>query len=348
MVAHGMKNACEGRKSAMSQVTLSGLTPTSSGIHLGNYFGAVRQWIDLQKEGGAHYFIASYHALTTVKKAQTLSENIFGIACDYLALGLDPEQAVIYRQEDVPEVCELSWILSTLTPMGLLERCHAYKDKIEKGISADHGLFAYPCLMAADILIVRSHRVPVGQDQKQHVEVTRDIAGKFNQLYGEVFPLPEPLILEGQAAKVPGVDGQKMSKSYGNDLGIFEPEKKLRKKIMGIVTDSQGVDDPKEPEGNTIYELYKLVASEEQVAEMAEKMRASGIGYGYGHAKQELYEALLGHFADARTCRAELENDPARVEEILQHGAQKVRPVVEETMDAVHAGIGITTRKTRG
>ncbi len=331
----------------MSQVTLSGLTPTSSGIHLGNYFGAVRQWIDLQREGGAHYFIATYHALTTVKKAETLRDNIFGIACDYLALGLDPEKAVIYRQEDVPEVCELSWVLSTLTPMGLLERCHAYKDKVEKGISADHGLFAYPCLMAADILIVRSHRVPVGQDQKQHVEVTRDIAGKFNQLYGEVFPLPEPLILEGQAAKVPGVDGQKMSKSYGNDLGIFEPENKLRKKIMGIVTDSQGVDDPKDPEGNTIHELYKLVAPQEKVDEMADKMRSTGIGYGYGHAKQELFEALLEHFADARTARANLESDPDKVEEILREGARKIRPIVEETMEAVHQAIGIQSRSLR-
>ncbi len=328
----------------MSQVTLSGLTPTSSGIHLGNYFGAVRQWIDLQKEGGAHYFIATYHALTSVKDPEVLAGNIFGVACDYLALGLDPEKALIYRQEDVPEVCELSWILSTLTPMGLLERCHAYKDKVEKGISADHGLFAYPVLMAADILIVRSHRVPVGQDQKQHVEVTRDIAGKFNQLYGDVFPLPEPFILEGNAAKVPGIDGQKMSKSYGNDLGIFEPEKKLRKKVMSIITDSQGVDDPKEPEGNTIVDLFKLVASEEKVEEMAEKMRSSGIGYGYGHAKQELYEAILEHFADARTRRIELVNNPDKVEEILHEGARKIRPVVEETMEAVHNALGIRSR----
>lgn len=328
----------------MSQVTLSGLTPTSSGIHLGNYFGAVRQWIDLQKEGGAHYFIATYHALTSVKDPEVLAGNIFGVACDYLALGLDPEKALIYRQEDVPEVCELSWILSTLTPMGLLERCHAYKDKVEKGISADHGLFAYPVLMAADILIVRSHRVPVGQDQKQHVEVTRDIAGKLNQLYGDVFPLPEPFILEGSAAKVPGIDGQKMSKSYGNDLGIFEPEKKLRKKVMSIITDSQGVDDPKEPEGNTIVDLFKLVASEEKVEEMAEKMRSSGIGYGYGHAKQELYEAILEHFADARTRRTELVNNPVKVEEILHEGARKIRPVVEETMEAVHNALGIRSR----
>ncbi|MEC9477220.1 MAG: tryptophan--tRNA ligase [Planctomycetota bacterium] len=330
----------------MSLITLSGLTPSNAGVHMGNYFGAVRQWIDLQDQGGAHYFIASYHALTTVRDPKILAANITGVAMDYLALGLDPEKAVIYRQEDVPEVCELSWILSTLTPMGLLERCHAYKDKVAQGLSADHGLFAYPVLMAADILIVRSHRVPVGQDQKQHVEVTRDIAGKFNQTYEEVFPLPEPFIQEGQSAKVPGIDGQKMSKSYGNDLGVFEAEKKLRKKVMSIVTDSQGVDDPKVPEGNTIYELYKLVASDSQVQEMAEKMQSSGIGYGYGHAKQELFEGLMEFFADARVRRAGLEANPQQVEEILQEGARRVRPVVEETMDAVRSAVGVTPSKT--
>ena len=328
----------------MGLITLSGLTPSNSGIHLGNYFGAVRQWIDLQDQGGAHYFIASYHALTTVRSAEVLSSNISGIAMDYLALGLDPEKAVIYRQEDVPEVCELSWILSTVTPMGLLERCHAYKDKVAQGLSADHGLFAYPVLMAADILIVRSNRVPVGQDQKQHVEVTRDIAGKFNQTYSDVFPLPEPFIPEGQTAKVPGIDGQKMSKSYGNDLSIFDSEKKLRKNVMAIVTDSQGVDEPKNPEGNTIFDLYKLVASEQQVAEMAEKMRSKGIGYGYGHAKQELFEALLEYFADARSRRTELEANSNQVEEILQEGARRVRPVVDETMDAVRSAVGVTSR----
>ncbi|MDE0958665.1 MAG: tryptophan--tRNA ligase [Planctomycetota bacterium] len=325
----------------MSLITLSGLTPTSSGIHLGNYFGAVRQWIDLQDGGGAHYFIASYHALTTVRDPAQLSSNIRAVAMDYLALGLDPERAVIYRQEDVPEVCELSWILSTLTPMGLLERCHAYKDKVSQGISADHGLFAYPVLMAADILIVRSHRVPVGQDQKQHVEVTRDIAGKFNQTYGEVFPVPEPLILEGNAAKVPGLDGQKMSKSYGNDLCIFESEKKLRKRVMSIVTDSQGVDEPKEPEGNTIFELYKLVATDDKVDAMADKLRSSGIGYGYGHAKQELFEAMLEYFADARSRRLQLEENPDEVEQILRSGADRIRPVVEKTMEAVRSAIGV-------
>ncbi|MDE0960771.1 MAG: tryptophan--tRNA ligase [Planctomycetota bacterium] len=325
----------------MSLMTLSGLTPSSSGIHLGNYFGAVRQWIDLQDAGGAHYFIASYHALTTVRDAAQLTSNIRSVAMDYLALGLDPERSVIYRQEDVPQVCELAWILSTLTPMGLLERCHAYKDKVSQGISADHGLFAYPVLMAADILIVRSHRVPVGQDQKQHVEVTRDIAAKFNQTYGEVFPIPEPLILEGSAAKVPGIDGQKMSKSYGNDLCIFESEKKLRKRVMSIVTDSQGVDEAKEPAGNTIFELYKLVATVEQSETMADKMRSTGIGYGYGHAKQELFEAMLEYFADARSRRLQLEENPDQVEQILRSGADRIRPVVEQTMEAVRTAVGV-------
>ena len=321
--------------------TLSGLTPTNSGIHLGNYFGALRQWIALQERGDAYYFIATYHALTTVRDRGVLAENVTEIALDYLALGLDPEVAVLYRQEDVPEVCELSWVLSTLAPMGLLERCHAYKDKVARGLSAEHGLFAYPVLMAADILIVRSTHVPVGQDQKQHVEVTRDLASKFNQTFGEVFPLPEPLIPDGNLAKVPGLDGQKMSKSYGNDIAIFSEEKSMRKRVMGIVTDSCGVDDPKVPEGNTIFELFKLVASEDRVEEMAEKFRASNQGYGYGHAKQELFEALLDYFGPARSRRESLAADPATVEEILRAGAQKVRPVVEETMEAVRKAVGV-------
>ncbi len=320
---------------------LSGLTPTSAGIHLGNYFGAVREWIRLQEENDAYYFVATYHAMTSLKDPAKMRENQREVALDYLALGLDPERATIYRQQDVPEVTELSWILSTLTPMGLLERCHAYKDKVAKGISADHGLFAYPVLMAADILIVRSEGVPVGQDQKQHVEVTRDLAMKFNQEFGEVFPLPEPLILKGSAAKVPGIDGQKMSKSYGNDVRIFDPEKKLRKQLMAIVTDPTGVDDAKEPEGNTIYELFQLVANPDEVQAMAEKFRATGIGYGYGHAKQELFEKLMDYFGPARARRAELVENPQRVEEILRAGAERVRPVVEETMDAVRSATGL-------
>jgi len=320
---------------------LSGLTPSSAGIHLGNYYGAIRQWIALQERNEAFYFVATYHALTSLRSAEALRRNQLEVALDYLALGLDPERSALYRQQDVPEVAELTWILSTVTPMGLLERCHAYKDKVAKGLPADHGLFAYPVLMAADILIVRAGGVPVGQDQKQHVEVARDIALKFNQAYGEVFPVPEPIICEGGAAKVPGIDGQKMSKSYGNDLRIFDPEKQLRKRVMAIVTDSKGVEEAKEPVGNTIWELYRLVADPERVDSMAERLRASGIGYGYGHAKQELYEALLERFGDARRRRAELAATPAVVEEILRAGAAKVRPLIAETMDTVRRATGL-------
>ena len=320
---------------------LSGLTPSSAGIHLGNYYGAIRRWIALQEKNEAFYFVATYHAMTSLRSAADLRRNQLEVALDYLALGLDPARATLYRQQDVPEVTELAWILSTVTPMGLLERCHAYKDKVAKGLPADHGLFAYPVLMAADILIVRAAGVPVGQDQKQHVEVARDIALKFNQAYGEVFAIPEPLIAEGAAAKVPGIDGQKMSKSYGNDLRIFDPEKKLRKQVMAIVTDSKGVDEPKEPAGNTIYELYRLVAEPEEADAMADRFRAAGTGYGYGRAKQELNEALLERFAPARKRREELAADLGEVEMILRAGAEKVRPVIAETMDAVRRATGL-------
>ncbi len=320
---------------------LSGLTPTSAGIHLGNYFGAVRQWIGLQEEHEAFYFVATYHAMTSLRSAEELRRNQLEVALDYLSLGLDPLKATIYRQQDVPEVTELAWILSTVTPMGLLERCHAYKDKVAKGAAADHGLFAYPVLMAADILIVRAGGVPVGQDQKQHVEVTRDIAMKFNQAYGDVFPLPEPLILPGAAARVPGIDGQKMSKSYGNDIRIFDSEKRLRKQVMAIVTDSMGVEEAKAPEGNTIFELYRLVAAEDQIAAMSDRFRAQDAGYGYGHAKQELFEALIDHFGPARERRAALAAKPDDVEEILREGAKRVRPVIAETMNAVRAATGL-------
>ncbi|MFQ5653178.1 MAG: tryptophan--tRNA ligase [Planctomycetota bacterium] len=320
---------------------LSGATPTGRGLHLGNYFGAIRQWIELQNRGEAFYFVASYHALTSVRDAAAMEENMRSVALDYLALGLDPGRATLYRQNDCPEVCELTWILSSVTPIGLLERCHAYKDKIAQGLPADHGLFAYPVLMAADILIVRSDVVPVGQDQKQHVEVTRDIAGKFNQTYGEVFPLPEAHIVE-TVAKVPGIDGRKMSKSYDNDIRIFEGEKKLRKTILSIVTDSKTVEEPKEPEGNTIFELYKLLAPAERVEDLAARFRAGGLGYG--HAKQELFEAFLEFFGPVRRRREELAAKPEEVEEILQEGARRVRPIAEETMDRVRAATGISAR----
>src|SRR5688572_30641581 len=238
---------------------LSGIQP-SGVLHIGNYFGAMRRQVARQAEHECFYFIADYHALTTVRDPEAMRKNVLDVALDYLAVGLDPTRTVFFRQSDVPQVVELSWILSTITSMGLLERCHSYKDKIARNIEASHGLFAYPVLMAADILIYDSHRVPVGRDQKQHVEVTRDIAGRFNSLYGETLVIPEAEI-EDATAVVPGVDGQKMSKSYGNTIEMFSPEKKVRKAIASIVTDSKTVEEPKEPEGNIIYSLYSLVAT---------------------------------------------------------------------------------------
>ena len=316
---------------------LSGLTP-SGAIHLGNYFGAVRQWIELQDRGEAFYFIANYHALTSVRNAEVLSKNTFDVALDYLALGLDPERAVLWRQSDVHEVCELAWILTTVTPMGLLERCHAYKDKVSQGMSPDHGLFAYPVLMAADILLFDSDKVPVGEDQKQHIEVTRDIAIKLNATYGELFKLPEEYIAAG-VGRVPGVDGRKMSSSYGNDIRIFEDEGKIRKKIMSIVTDSKGVEEAKDPEGSVIFELYKLMARPEQIEELAGRYRAGGMGYG--HAKQALFDAFLEKFGPARARRAELAKEPEKVEAILKRGAGKARAIALQTMGKVRRAVGI-------
>ena len=239
---------------------LSGIQP-SGRLHLGNYFGMMEPAIRLQDEGEAYYFIADYHALTTITDPAEVRQNVRDAAIDFLAAGLDPEKAVFFRQSDVPEVTELSWILSTVTPMGLLKRCHSYKDKIDKGIEASHGLFAYPVLMAADILIYDSNIVPVGEDQKQHVEVTRDIAQKINHRFGDLLVIPEPRIRE-DSARVPGLDGEKMSKSYGNIVEIFGDEKPLRKKIMSIVTDSTPVEDPKDPSASIIVDLYKLFGSE--------------------------------------------------------------------------------------
>ena len=323
----------------MTMRILSGLTP-SGAIHLGNYFGAVRQWIELQDKGEAFYFIANYHALTSVRNAEVLSKNTFDVALDYLALGLDPERAVLWRQSDVHEVCELAWILTTVTPMGLLERCHAYKDKVSQGMSPDHGLFAYPVLMAADILLFDSDKVPVGEDQKQHIEVTRDIAIKLNTTYGELFKLPEEYIAAG-VGRVPGVDGRKMSSSYGNDIRIFEDEGKIRKKIMSIVTDSKGVEEAKDPEGSVIFELYKLMARPEQIEELAGRYRAGGMGYG--HAKQALFDAFLEKFGPARERRAQLAKEPEKVEAILKRGAEKARAIARETMGKGRRAVGIPT-----
>src|SRR5438132_3310285 len=262
----------EGRKRILSGVQPSGK------IHLGNYFGAIKQHIALQNEALCFYFIADYHALTTVRDPRTLRQNVWDAALDYLALGLDPDKAIFFRQSDVPEMTELAWIFSTVTNMGLLERAVSYKEKIEKGIEASVGLFTYPILMAADILIYRSHLVPVGKDQVQHIEMTQDIAGKFNRTYSEVFPIPTYRL--DKESKVPGVDGQKMSKSYGNIIEVFAEGKPLRKTVMNIVTDSSTVADPKDPDRCNVFALYSLFATDEEKAEMAARYRAGGMGYG--------------------------------------------------------------------
>jgi len=319
---------------------LSGIQP-SGVLHIGNYFGAIRQHIRSQDDHDAYYFIADYHALTSSRDADALRENVFGVALDYLALGLDPKKAVFFRQSEVPQVQELAWILSCVCPMGLLERCHSYKDKTAKGLEANHGLFAYPMLMAADILIYDSKKVPVGQDQKQHVEVTRDIAQKFNHIFGkgqEILVLPDPLIEESTAV-VPGIDGAKMSKSYDNTIEIFAAGKKLKKKIGRIVTDSRTPEEPKEPEEIIMYKLYKLVASEDDVAEMAERFRQGG--YGYGDAKKDLKEELEGYFEPFRDKREALAKEPDTVFDILKTGAEKARATAQQTIDRVYQAVGL-------
>lgn len=316
---------------------LSGVQPTGK-LHIGNYFGAIRQYVELQHQHDGFYFMANYHALTTIHEGEVLRRQTLEVAADFLALGLDPAKATIFRQSDVPEVTELAWILTCLTPMGLLQRCHAYKDKVAQGLPADHGLFAYPVLMAADILIYHSELVPVGQDQKQHLEVTQDLAQRFNHIYGEVLTVPEPYILEN-AAVVPGLDGRKMSKSYDNTLGLFDPDKVIKKKIMGIVTDSTPVEDPKDPENNTIFQLYSLLATPEQAAEMAASYRRGGVGYG--EYKKQLLAAYLEYFGAAREKRAALEQDLGTVEDVLAQGAQRARAVARETLEAVRAAVGV-------
>ncbi len=321
----------------MSKRILSGIQPSGI-LHLGNYFGMMLPAIDLQHEGDAYYFIANYHALTTVRDPDKLREFTRGAAVDFLASGLDPEKATLFLQSEVPEVAELAWILSTLTPMGLMERCHSYKDKLAKGLTPSLGLFSYPALMAADILLYNSDVVPVGRDQKQHIEVTRDLALKFNEAYGDVFKLPEPSIRESVAV-VPGIDGQKMSKSYGNTLELFLEEKPLRKQVMRIITDSTPVEAPKDPANSTIISLYKLFATPEQVAEMENSFRAGGLGYG--HYKQQLFEIMLAGLAPIRERRAELLADPAQVDAVLRRGAERARTEATKTLERVRKAVGI-------
>lgn len=316
---------------------LSGIQPSGK-LHLGNYFGMMRPAIELQEKGEAFYFIADLHALTTVREADALRSHSRELAIDFLACGLDPKRACFFRQSDVPSVTELAWILSTVTPMGLLERCHSYKDKMARGFAASHGLFAYPVLMAADILIYDSDLVPVGKDQKQHLEVTRDIAIKINELYGEVFKLPEPSIRE-ETALVPGLDGAKMSKSYNNTIEIFEDEKPLRKKIMSIQTDSTPVEAPKPTEDSAILGLYKLVSSEADYAEMVGKFQAGGTGYG--DFKKTLFAAVWDYFAPMRARRAEIAADPGYVDAVLREGATKANAIAGEVMTRVRRAVGL-------
>jgi tryptophanyl-tRNA synthetase len=325
---------------------LSGIQPTGR-FHWGNYFGAIRQYIELQPPADgaspgaaaeAYYFIADLHALTTVRDPARLRDLVRAAAIDLVALGLDPERAVLFVQSDVPEVCELTWLLMTVAPMGLLERCHAFKDKKARGLPADAGLFTYPVLMSADILAYDATVVPVGEDQVQHIEVCRDLAGAFNHLYGPVFTLPVPRLVEG-GAKVPGTDGLKMSKSYDNTLDVFEDPAAQKKKIMRITTDSRPMETPKDPETDHLFALYALVAPEEDRLRMAETYRRGG--FGYGEVKKALVAAAAEHFAEARARRAALEADSERIEAILAAGATRARARARDVLDRARRACGI-------
>lgn len=316
---------------------LSGIQPSGK-LHLGNYFGMMKPAIELQARGQAYLFIANYHALTSVADPARLRADTWDVALDFLACGLDPEKTIFFRQSDVPEVTELTWLLSIVTPMGLLERCHSYKDKLAKGIPASAALFNYPVLMAADILAYQSHIVPVGRDQKQHVEVTRDIAVKFNNTFGEIFTIPEPSIAE-TVAVVPGLDGQKMSKSYGNTIELFGDPKEARQRIMRIVTDSTPLEAPKNPDTCNIFALYRLFATAEETAAMAARYRAGH--FGYGTAKKALADLYERTFAPMRETRAALARDPGRVEAILKDGAARARAEARKTLDAARRAVGL-------
>ena len=317
---------------------LTGIQPSGT-LHIGNYFGALRPAISLQEENDVFLFIANYHAMTTVQEAEKLRGFTLEVALDFLACGLDPAKTVFYRQSDVPEVHELAWLLSVVCPMGLLERAHSYKDKVARGVDANHALFAYPVLMAADILCVNADSVPVGKDQKQHLEIARDLAGKFNRRVGEeVFQLPNPIIRD-DVAVVPGVDGQKMSKSYGNTIDIFGPAKKVRKTIMKVVTDSTPLEEPKDPDTCNVFALYKLFATEDQQSELAAKYRAGGMGYG--EAKKALADIVEEHFGPYREKREALMQDPDTVEDILQDGAKRARAAVHPILQHARQAVGL-------
>jgi tryptophanyl-tRNA synthetase len=316
---------------------LSGIQPSGE-CHLGNYFGAMRQHVALQGEGEAIYFIADYHSMTSVRDAAERRRLVRDVALDYLACGLDPERAVLYRQSDLPETCELTWLLTCVTPMGLLQRAHSYKDKVAQGLKPDHGLFAYPVLMAADILQYNSDLVPVGQDQKQHLEMARDIATHFNHTYGrEVFRLPEPHILD-DVAVVPGVDGRKMSKSYDNTLRMFWPAAKLKKAVMAIVTDSTPVEAPKDT-SQTLFQLWSLFANPCERAELFGRAKAGGLGYG--EVKKDLLARVLAYFEAARARREELAGRPDYVEDVLAAGVRRARALAAPVLEAAREAAGV-------
>lgn len=325
---------------------LSGMQP-SGNPHLGNYLGAMRQHVEFAKkpENECFYFIADLHALTTVRDAEELRRLTYELALDYLALGLDPKKTVFFKQSDVPEVTELAWILNCMTPFGLLERAHAWKDAMAKGRKeATVGLFNYPVLMAADILIYQSQLVPVGQDQKQHVEISRDLAQKFNKQFGETFVLPEALIKK-EVATVPGTDGQKMSKSYGNVIEIFADAGTLKKQVFSIKTDSKGVDEPKDPKTCLPYILYSHFATKTESEELAGKLRQGGLGYA--ELKQMLFDRLLAYFGEARERRVELERKIGYIEDVLRDGVKRARKQALETMEKVRAKIGLSNHSVR-
>ena len=316
---------------------LSGIQPSGK-LHIGNYFGMMRPALELAQKGEAFYFIADYHALTSVSDPAAMRQNTLDVALDFLACGLDPSKTVFYRQSDVPQVAELAWILSCVTPMPMLENCVSYKDKVVQGVTANAGLFTYPVLQAADILIVQSQVVPVGKDQKQHIEVTRDIAGAFNRQFGEVFTLPDAHIREAVAV-MPGIDGRKMSKSYGNTIEIFGDEKATRKKVMSIKTDSQPVEAPKRDlDKNLPLQLLKVIAP--AVAAEEEAKLAAG-GYGYGELKRVLLATLLDYFAPYRQKRTELERNRDYVEQVLRDGAVRANAVADVTMKKVREAVGL-------
>jgi len=321
---------------------LSGIQPSGI-LHIGNYFGMMRPAIELQKHGETFYFIADYHALTSLRDPKALRENSRQVALDFLACGLDPEKAALFRQSDVPQTTELAWILSTVAPMGLLERAHSYKDKLARGLPATVGLFSYPILMAADILIYDSDLVPVGKDQKQHIEITRDLAVKINETYGSepdrpIFKLPQPRI-QAATEVVPGIDGQKMSKSYGNNIDIFADEKETRKRVMSIVTDSTPVDAPKDPDKSTVVQLYSLFASKDEIENMRERFKKGGTGYG--DFKKELFEKLWTYFAPMRKRREELQRDQSYIDNVLAKGARQANQVADQVMTRVRKAVGL-------